>query len=242
MKNLLLFLLSAFTLFPAERVTIYLIGDSTMAEKKVEAYPETGWGMPFGHFFDSSVIVKNLAVNGRSTKTFLTENRWTPVTDNLKEGDYVFIQFGHNDEVKTKASYTTPEEFVANLTKYINETKLKKGIPVLLTPVARRKFDSTGHLVGTHDEYSALVRVTAQTYHVALIDLDKLSQDYLKQLGPENSKFLYDWLEPDEHPNYPKGVKDDTHFNELGARKMAEIVLKEIRAQNMGIASRIIKK
>lgn len=220
-----------------------MIGDSTMAEKRVQAYPETGWGTPFGYFFDSLTVVKNLAQNGRSTKTFLAEKRWQPVIDDLKEGDYVFIEFGHNDEVKTKASYTTPEEFVANLTKYVNETRLKKGIPILMTPVARRKFDSlTGKLVSTHEEYSALVRVTAQTYHVPLIDLDKLSQDYLVKLGAENSKFLYNWLEADEHPNYPAGMKDDTHFSELGARKMAELVLKDMKRQGIALVEHVRRK
>lgn len=236
-------LASAFAVRQTRKVTIYMIGDSTMAEKRTEAYPETGWGMPFRYFFDSTVVVKNLAMNGRSTKTFLTENRWQPVMDNLKEGDFVLIQFGHNDEVVTKASYTTPDEFVANLTRYINETRLKKGIPVLLTPVARRKFDSlSGKLQSTHEQYSALVRVTAQTYRVPLIDVDKLSQEYLVKLGPDDSKFLYNWLDVGEHPNYPKGVKDDTHFNELGARKMAEIVLQEIKRQGLGMAQYVVKK
>lgn len=236
-------LASAFAVRQTRKVTIYLIGDSTMSEKRTEAYPETGWGMPFRYFFDSTVLVKNLAQNGRSTKTFLAENRWQPVTDNLKEGDFVLIQFGHNDEVVTKASYTTPDEFVANLTRYINETRAKKGIPILITPVARRKFDSLSNkLLSTHEQYSALVRATAQINRVPLIDLDKLSQDYLVKLGPDDSKFLYNWLEVGEHPNYPKGVKDDTHFNELGARKMAEIVLQEIKRQGLGMAQYVVKK
>ena len=146
------FLLLVLSFFPFEKkhIKVYLIGDSTMSKKEIKAYPETGWGMPFCIFFDSTVIVDNRAMNGRSTQSFLNENRWQPVVDNLQEGDYVFIQFGHNDEVPTKTTYTTPAVFTANLVKYITETRNKKAIPVLLTPVARRSFDSTGHIVGTH--------------------------------------------------------------------------------------------
>src|ERR1700704_3105332 len=99
---LLLFILTAFSLPPKKKITIWLIGDSTMSIKEVKAYPETGWGMPFAIFFDSTVTVDNRAKNGRSTKSFMAENLWQPVVDNLQEGDYVFIQFGHNDESKDK--------------------------------------------------------------------------------------------------------------------------------------------
>lgn len=224
-----------------KRIKVYLIGDSTMSIKQIKAYPETGWGMPFTAFFDSTVQVDNRAQNGRSTRSFMTENRWTPVVDNLQEGDYVFVQFGHNDEVPTKATYTKPEEFTANLVKYISDTKSKKAIPVLVTPVARRKFDANGHITGTHDAYSALVRTVAQEQGIALIDLDKISQQLLEKMGPENSKLLFNWVEPGEHPNYPQGKQDDTHFSELGARKMAELVLARIKALNLELADRIVK-
>ena len=224
-----------------KRIKVYLIGDSTMSVKQVKAYPETGWGMPFTAFFDSTVQVDNRAQNGRSTRSFMAENRWTPVVDKLQEGDYVFVQFGHNDEVPTKATYTKPEEFTANLVKYITDTKSKKAIPVLITPVARRKFDASGHISGTHDAYSALVRTVAQQQKVALIDLDKTSQQLLEKMGPENSKLLFNYVEPGEHPNYPQGKQDDTHFSELGARKMAELVLVQVKALNLELAGRIVR-
>jgi lysophospholipase L1-like esterase len=145
-----LFVFMSFAFPPKKKIKLWLIGDSTMSEKQVKAYPETGWGMPFVNFWDSSVTIDNRAQNGRSTKTFINENRWQPVTDNLQEGDYVFIQFGHNDEVPTKASYTTEAEFKTNLIKYITDAKNKKAIPILLTPVARRKFDAAGKVEGTH--------------------------------------------------------------------------------------------
>jgi lysophospholipase L1-like esterase len=195
--------------------------------------------MPFAYFFDPSVVVDNRAVNGRSTGSFLAENRWQPVVDSLETGDYVLIQFGHNDEVETKKTYTTPEEFSANLIRYVTETRAKKAHPVLITPVARRRFDEAGNIVGTHDQYSEIVRSVAKELQVPLIDLDKKSQALLQELGVEKSKMLFNWLAPGEHPNYPEGNEDNTHFNELGARKMAELVLAEIRALGLELADRI---
>jgi lysophospholipase L1-like esterase len=236
-----LFLLS-FTMAP-KKIKVYLIGDSTMSIKQTKAYPETGWGMPFVYFFDSSVQVENRAQNGRSTRTFIEEGRWQPVADNLQEGDYVFIQFGHNDEVPTKKSYTKEDAFKANLVKFITETRAKKATPILITPAARRSFDSTtGKVVGTHDKYSDLVRAVAAEYKTPLIDLDKQSQALLLEFGVENSRLLFNQLKPGEHPNYPKGVEDNTHFNELGARKMAQIVLANIKELKLELADRIVKK
>jgi lysophospholipase L1-like esterase len=233
--------LMAFTTREQTKIKVWLIGDSTMTIKDLKAYPDTGWGMPFKNFFDSSVTVDNRAKNGRSTKTFLSEGLWKPVVENLSEGDYVLIQFGHNDEVKTKTSYSTESEFTANLTRYVLESRSKKAVPVLITPVARRKFDSLGHIVSTHEVYAELVRRVASDLHVPLIDLDKKSQALLQQMGPETSKFLFNYLEPGEHPNYPDGKMDDTHFSELGARKMAEIVLAEIRFLKLDLADRIVR-
>jgi lysophospholipase L1-like esterase len=234
-----LFLVMSFALPSNKKTTVYLIGDSTMADKEVKAYPETGWGMPFHYFFDSSVVVDNRAKNGRSTRTFIEEGRWKPVVENLHEGDYVLIQFGHNDEVPTKRSYTKPADFTANLEKFVNESRSKNAIPVLITPVARRKFDSTGKIEETHAEYTQLVKDVAKKLNVPLIDLDAKSQELVQEFGPESSKYLYNYLSPGENPHYPEGHKDDTHFSELGARKMAEIVLQEIKNLNLDLANHI---
>lgn len=240
MKLTLLFYASLFVAaLPPRKTTVWLIGDSTMSIKDVRAYPETGWGMPFAHFFDSTVKVDNRAKNGRSTRTFIEEGLWKPVVDNLAEGDWVFIQFGHNDEVETKKSYTTKEQFMANLTRYVNETQSKKAYPVLLTPVARRKFDSTGKIVSTHEAYSNLVRDVARRLNVPLIDLDAKSQAMFQQLGVEGSKPLLNHLQPGEHPNYPDGKVDDTHFSEYGARKVAQLVLAEMRAMKLPLAEHV---
>lgn len=232
-------LLVAFVQQPL-KITVYLAGDSTMANKAVSARPETGWGMPFNVFFDTTVRVDNKAKNGRSTKSFIAEGIWKSITDSLQAGDYVLIQFGHNYEVPSKATYTPKADYQANLKRMIDETRAKGAYPVLITPVARRKFDAAGLVEGTHEEYSAIVRQVASTEQVPLIDLDKESQALLQQFGSEDSKMLFNYLNPGENPNYPDGRADDTHFSELGARKMAEIVLKDIKVLHIGLADHIV--
>jgi lysophospholipase L1-like esterase len=241
-KIFLLLLLSSFTLHPLRKTKVWLVGDSTVAQKEVKAFPETGWGMPFSRFFDSTIEVRNHAKNGRSTKSFRAEGLWQPIFDQLGEGDYVFIQFGHNDEGKEKVGrYTTPDEFRDNLVGYVEETRSKKAIAVLLTPVSRRSFDSTGNVRQTHPVYSDVVRSVAQQLQVPLIDLDEKSRQLIQSMGPDDSRLLFNYLEAGEHPNYPEGKKDDTHFNELGARKMAQIVLQEIRSLKPGLEQHIIQ-
>lgn len=237
---LLLFVCFSFVK-PKKRVAIYMAGDSTMSVKDQTSYPETGWGMPFIHFWDSSVVIVNKAKNGRSTKTFISEGLWKSIIDNVQRGDYVFIQFGHNDEAKEKIErYTTPEEFSSNLEKFIRETRDKSAIPVLLTPVSRRRFDSAGKAKETHPVYSALVRKIASDQNVIMIDLDARSRALYQEFGEENSKLLFLQLKPGEHPNYPEGKNDNTHFNELGARLIAQLVLEEVRTAIPELASRIV--
>jgi len=233
--------LMAFALPEKKKITIWMCGDSTMSIKEKKAYPETGWGMPFVYFWDSTVNVENLAKNGRSTSSFRNEDLWKKVLDNAKEGDYVFVQFGHNDEVPTKKTYTTETEFKNYLKQYVSEARSKKATPILLTPMARRKFDAAGKIEGTHDVYSQIVRDVAKEEKVVLFDMDKLTQQLYQQFGVENSKLLFLQLKPGEHPNYPDGKDDNTHFNELGARLIAQLVLDEIKKQIPELSERIIK-
>ena len=231
----------AFSLPEKKKIKIFIAGDSTASIKETKAYPETGWGMPFVYFWDSSVTVVNKAKNGRSTKSFRNEGLWKQILDESSEGDYVFIQFGHNDEVPTKANATTEVEFRNNLTVFISEAKSKKLNTVLLTPVARRKFDSSGKIVGTHDVYAQIIREVASKENVPLIDMDKKGQQLYQQMGIENSKLLFLQLKPGEHPNHPEGKEDNTHFSELGARLIAQLVLKEIKELKLDLAERIIQ-
>jgi lysophospholipase L1-like esterase len=245
MKKLFAILLTevlfAFVLPDKRKIKIFIAGDSTASIKEAKAFPETGWGMPFVYFWDSSVIVVNKAKNGRSTKSFRIEGLWQQILDESSEGDYVFIQFGHNDEVPTKANATSETEFRANLSRFISEARNKKMNPILLTPVARRKFDANGKIEGTHDVYAQLVRDVAKDEKVILFDMDKITQQLFQQFGVDNSKLLFLQLKPGEHPNYPEGKEDNTHFNELGARLIAQLVLSEIKQQMPELSERIVK-
>jgi|SRR5688572_2048795 len=243
-KNGLIFsalLLLAFSLPEKKKIKIFIAGDSTASIKETQAYPETGWGMPFVYFWDSTVQVVNKAKNGRSTKSFRNEKLWQQILDESSEGDYVLIQFGHNDEVPTKSNATTEIEFRNNLAVFVTEAKSEKLNSILLTPVARRKFDSTGKIVGTHDVYAQIVREVAAKEKVPLIDMDIKAQQLYQQIGVEHSKLLFLQLKPGEHPNHPEGKEDNTHFSELGARMIAQLVLREIKKEIPELADRIVK-
>lgn len=201
-----------------------------MSIKEQRYFPETGWGMPFVYFWNDSVEIINLAKNGRSTKSFRKEGLWDQLSKRMDEGDYVFMQFGHNDESKDKGErYSPPDTFKLNLIQYIQEVRAKKAIPVLLSPVSRRKFDDKGNALETHAQYTPLVAEVAKQTGVLYIDLDTKSRALYQQFGPEMSKLLFLHLSPEDHPNYPKGKEDNTHFSELGARLIAQIILKEIK-------------
>jgi lysophospholipase L1-like esterase len=226
-----------------EKITIYLIGDSTVCTQPVSQAPVTGWGTPFATFFNNTVTVDNRAKGGRSTRTFISENRWQPVVDVLKKGDYVFMQFGHNDEAKEeqyKDRYTSPEDYRKNLTRFITEAKQKGAIPVVVTPVSRRKFNKEGTVQETHMEYSKIAMEVAAAQHTPLIDLDTRSRELYQSFGPEGSKVLFNDSEPGTNPQFPAGVHDNTHFSEYGARRIAELVLSEMRKLNVDLVSRVV--
>lgn len=235
--------LSAFAFDSKKKIKVYLIGDSTMCNYETDRTPLAGWGMPFAQYFDSTVVIDNRARGGRSTRTFISENRWQPIADNLQEGDYVLIQFGHNDEAKEeryKDRYTPVPDYKNNLIRFINESRAKKAIPVLITPVTRMRFDKEGKVQETHKEYSAAVWEVGKQLQAHIIDLDAKSRDLLQAYGPAQAKLLFMQLDSLEHPNYPNGQKDNTHFNDHGARKIAEIVLNEIKVQHLELADRIV--
>ena len=224
-------------------ITVYLAGDSTMAEKLPEKRPETGWGEALQGFFDSDKVrIENHAKNGRSTRTFIEENLWQAIVDELKKGDYVFIEFGHNDAAKDRTDrYTPPEDYRKNLVRFITEVRQKDAIPVLLTPVMRRRFDNDGKFQDSHGEYPDIVRAVAAQHKTPLIDMHRKSEEVLKQYGPEESKKLFLQLKPGENANYPNGIQDNTHFSPLGAEIMARLATEGIRELNLGLSKNLKK-
>jgi len=219
--------LTAYTL-KQERKTVWMMGDSTMAIKDTAKFPETGWGMPFATLFHANISVKNEAQNGRSTRSFINEGRWEEIYRQLAAGDYLLIQFGHNDEKVNKPKVgTSLAEYKRNLSLFVTKALEKKAHPILLTPIARRAFEN-GKLVETHQGYPNAMRSVADSLQVPLIDLTQKTNDLLAKLGEEKSKKLFLHVKPG-HQNYPKGVEDNTHLNPQGALTIAKLAANGIR-------------
>lgn len=216
----------------AQKTTLYTIGDSTMANKKdPDKNPEHGWAQVLQSFFKDDIVVVNKAVNGRSTKSFINEKRWDSIYKKLKKGDYVFIEFGHNDEkIEDSTRYTNPHTtYRYNLIRFVKDSREKGAIPVLLTSIARRNFNEKGVLVPTHGDYPLETRLTAQEYKVPFIDLEYYTELLEQSYGPEKSKQLHLHFKAGENPNYDKDKADDTHLSLLGATKIAQIVINQIK-------------
>ena len=220
------------------RITVFTIGDSTMANKKAEVAPETGWCQVFPAFVDQTVVIKNRAVNGRSTKSFITEGRWKWVIDSLKSGDYVFIQFGHNDaKIQDSTRYTEPfTSYRKNLERFVRETREKGATPILFTSIVRRKFEN-GFLTDTHGNYPVVVRQVAATMNVSMIDLQLLTAGAVTALGDEASKNIYLWTPPTE--KFPEGRKDDTHLKVEGANLVAKLAAQQLILLDNSLGKRI---
>ncbi len=222
------------------RITIFTIGDSTMANKKAEVAPETGWCQVFSEFVNSSVEIKNRAMNGRSSKSFISEGRWKAVTDSLKAGDYVFIQFGHNDQkIKDSTRYTEPfTTFRKNLERFVRETREKGATPILFTPIVRRKFEN-GFLTDTHGNYPVAVRQLAAEMNVPLVDLQMLTAGAVTALGDEATKNIYLWTPPTG--KFPEGRKDDTHLSVEGAKLVAKLAAQQLMLLDNSLGKQIKK-
>jgi DNA sulfur modification protein DndE len=214
---------------------LYLIGDSTMADKPDLEYPERGWGQLLPSFFDSNIIIENHAKNGRSTRSFIYEGRWDSILSTLKQGDFVVMQFGHNDGAETKVGrHATPEEYRYNLSKFVRETLNKGAQPIICTPVARRKFVD-GTLTDTHGVYPDIAREIATDMKVPLIDMHQSSLKLLAQLGEDNTLSLFLQIPPGKFEKVPEGKIDNTHFSEKGAIEIASLFVNEINKQNIAL-------
>jgi len=247
LATLALFLLTAST--QQKVTTIFIIGDSTAAKKDLSTgSPERGWGMALQCFFDDTFIrVDNHAVNGRSSKSFIDEGRWQKVLDKIQPGDYVIIQFGHNDEKPKPDRHTDPgSTFDYNLAKFVRETREKGGIPVLMNAVVRRNFAKKAvkndddealrnttfkdapqqmegdSLIDTHGLYRVAPHDVAVRMNCHFVDANKITHDLEQSLGVEGSKKLHMWYKPGEHPALPAGRQDNTHYNIYGAHEVAQ--------------------
>ncbi|MBP3610453.1 MAG: rhamnogalacturonan acetylesterase [Lachnospiraceae bacterium] len=210
---------------------IYYAGDSIVAQKSIYAYPETGIGQALPLYFKQECKIQNHAINGRSTKSFIDESRLAAIYNDIREGDFLFIQFGHNDEKKEDPTrYTDPfGEYQVNLEKFINVARNRKAYPVLLTPLCRRHFDENGALKDTHGDYPEAVRQTGARLNVPVIDLCELSRQVLTETGDENSKKWFMNFPAGLYDNYPEGKADNSHLRYEGAIVFAGLIAKELK-------------
>ncbi|MFD1604662.1 rhamnogalacturonan acetylesterase [Flavobacterium artemisiae] len=235
MKKYILLALLITTASFAQKTTLYCIGDSTMANKKdPKKNPEHGWAQVLQPFFTENIAVVNKAVNGRSTRSFINEKRWDSIYKKLKKGDYVFIEFGHNDQkIEDSARYTNPHTaYRYNLIKFVKESREKGAIPILLTSISRRNFNEKGVLVPTHGDYLLETRLVAQEYKVPFIDLEYYTELLEQSYGPEKSKQLHLHFKAGENAFYDKDKADDTHLSLKGATEIAQIVVYQIKMSN----------
>ncbi len=253
MKKIVFSLLILLMLTAADKertTTIFMIGDSTMANKDIsKGKKERGWGMALQCFFDDNIVIDNHAVNGRSSLSFINEGRWDAVLKKMKPGDYVIIQFGHNDEKPKADRHTDPgSTFDYNLAKFVRETREHGGTPILMNCVVRRNFAKVApkndddealrnqtfadapklvesdSLVDTHGLYRVAPRDVAKRMNVHFVDANKITHDLEQGLGKEASKKLHMWFLPGKEPSVPAGKQDNTHYNIYGAHVVAGLL------------------
>jgi lysophospholipase L1-like esterase len=221
-----------------EKVNIWMIGDSTMANKRPETAPETGWGMALQLFFNEEAKIHNHAVNGRSSKSFLSEGRWKSVCDSLKPGDYVIIQFGHNDEKTDSARHTDPfTTYKQILKKYIDDARSRDANPIICSPIVRRHFDAAGNLKDTHGDYVKAAREIAAETRTPYVDMEAKTRKIVAESGPEKSKSLFLFCKPGEYINRPNGIQDSTHLNREGARQIAGLFVDGLKELELPLIS-----
>lgn len=210
----------------SEMPKIYWAGDSTVKQNDFTSYPQCGIGQGFALFVKKEILIVNRAENGRSTKSFIEEGRLEFIRDNIKEGDFLFIQFGHNDEKPDAQRHTDPQTtFKDNLRTFIQTAKDAGAYPLLITPLYRRIFVEEGKLAdNTHLDYPQAVMEVGAECGVPVIDLCTMSRTKIEKARDAGSRKWFMHLEPGEFPNFPEGKKDNTHLRYAGAVAFAELI------------------
>lgn len=222
------------------KLTVFIAGDSTACNYEPSRAPRAGWGQMIDRFFDANYVsVRNMAISGRSSMSFINEGVLAKILSEIKSGDYLLIQFGHNDAKKEDSTrYTDPDTYQSYLTQYVTGAQKAGANPVLITSVNRRNFEN-GKLVLTHGAYPGAMIDLARKLQIPLIDITEQSRVFFEEAGEEGTKKLFLWLEPGESVNYPEGVKDDTHFQENGATEIAKLVIRGIKDLNLPLVKYI---
>lgn len=245
---------------PTDTVTVFMIGDSTMANKPLDKEnQERGWGQMLPIYFTGAVKIDNHAVNGRSSKSFVDEGRWAAVMEKLRPGDYVIIQFGHNDEKPKADRHTEPgSTFDEYLTNFVNDTRSKGATPILMNSIVRRNFPASASikaqdrddnppagptkdteggyfLVDTHGAYLDSPRNVATKTGVPFIDMNKITHKLVQELGPTLSKELFMWIPANTYEFCPKGKADNTHLNVHGSIVVSRLAAQALAANVPGL-------
>lgn len=225
------------------RVTLHLVGDSTMSDKTNLAYPERGWGQLLPQYMNQELEIVNHAANGRSTRRFIDEGRWALVLSELKEGDYVLIQFGHNDQkADDPTRYASADnDYPAFLHQYIKDVRDKHAIPMIASSICRRHFDEQGKLQRKLLDYAAAARQVASEENVDFFDLNEQTCGFLNAIGEPESRQYFIQVPPDLYTRYPEGKTDNTHLNVVGAAKVAQFFIRDLRERNHPLAKYVYR-
>lgn len=209
--------------------TLFLAGDSTVTDQASGQFPYTGWGQMIGLYLGEEIAVANHARSGRSARTFIEESRLLRIAKRLRKGDFLLVQFAHNDEKETEEGagpFTTYQHY---LKQYIDLARSAGAYPALVAPMHRRFFEEDGSIRNTHGDYIEAMRQLAGREAVPFVDLASFSKAYFEELGEARSKQVFLWAEPGQYANLPEGAEDNTHFSEAGAIEMARLVAKGIQ-------------
>jgi lysophospholipase L1-like esterase len=202
-----------------DAVTVYLAGDSTVTDQPNE--PWNSWGQMLPRFFKQGVAIANHAESGESLPSFLHARRLDKIMSTMKSGDYLFIQFGHNDQKDKSANAGPFTTYKTNLIRFIAETRRHGGTPVLVTPMHRLRFDDEGKIINTLGDFPEAVRQTAREQKTALVDLNAMSKAFYEALGPSKCKLAF---------------QDGTHHNNYGSYELAKCIVLGIRTNNLPLA------
>ncbi|GGA54329.1 rhamnogalacturonan acetylesterase [Edaphobacter acidisoli] len=222
--------------------TIYLAGDSTVVDQDVE--PWAAWGQMLPRFFRPGVVIANHAESGETIKSFVGEQRFAKIFSLIQPGDYLFMQFNHNDQKispRTHQPVVPLDEYRALLIEYIGKARAAGATPVLVTSMNRRTFDASGHITNSLGDYPATMRSVAAEQHVALIDLNAMSKTLFETMGPEGTLKAFMHYPANSFPNQTEAISDDTHFNKYGAYELARCIVHGIRAANLPIKKYLVK-
>lgn len=231
--------LVAMTIERVDVPTIFLAGNSTVVDQDSE--PWCGWGQILPRFMNSKIAVANYAESGEAANSFVSAKRFAKILTKMKKGDYIFIEFGHNDQ-KQKGEGKGPYlSYKKDLEYLINESRKKGGIPILVTPMHRRSFDESGEIINTHGEYPDAVRLTAREHNVMLIDLNEMSKTLYEAWGVEESKKAFVHYPLGTFPGQDRVLADNTHFNTYGGYQICKSILKGLMDNNSSLTKFFVK-